>query len=129
MTLAAFEIGIVSADRRVVDFLATVFALPELPPFTPKGAVIHRLDAGGATIKVMVPATAPPPPDRAGMLGGSGIRYLTMRVTDFDDVMGRVEAAGGTVVVSVRELEPGRRFAMIADPDGTPIEVVEAPMA
>ncbi len=98
--LTRFEVGIVSADRALVDFLAEVFGLDERPPMENPAGTLHRLEAPGAVIKVMVPSEPPKSAEGEPFLAVQGIRYLTMWVSDFDGVIERctrAEAAFSTV--------------------------------
>jgi hypothetical protein len=125
-TVTRFEVGIVSADRTLVEFLAEVFALEELPSMENPVGTLHRLQSPGAVIKVMVPSEPPRAVDGEPFLAAKGIRYLSMWVTDFDGVIERCTARAGSVLVAPFEYEPGTRLAVIADPDGNAIEVIEA---
>ncbi len=127
MTLASFEVGIVSASRDLVDFLAGVFELEELPSTDTPVGVLHRLGSPGAQLKVMVPNEPPRPADGAPFLAATGIRYLTMSVTDLAGVIERCTERGGTLVFGPFEHEPGIPMAVITDSDGNTIEVVQAP--
>ena len=124
-SLTRFEVGIVSADRTIVDFLAEVFGLDEREPMDNPAGTLHRLESPGAVIKVMVPSEPPKPAEGEPFLTVKGIRYLSMWVSDFDDVIERCTARGGNVLHGPFEYEPNARIAIIADPDGNTIEVVE----
>ena len=124
--LTRFEIGLVSADRTVVDFLADVFGLEELPPAEHSVGTLHRLRSPGAVIKVMVPRELPKSADGEPFLAVKGIRYLSMWINDLDGVLGRCTARGGSLLFGPFEHEPGLRLAVIEDPDGNTIEVIEA---
>ena len=126
MNLTRFEVGIVSADRTMVDFLAEVFGLDERPPMENPAGTLHRLESPGAVIKVMVPSERPKSVEGEPFLAVKGIRYLTMWVSDFDGVIERCTARGGSVLHGPFEYQPGTRLAIIADPDGNTIEVLEA---
>ena len=52
-----------------------------------------------------------------------GWLYLTVQVRDCDAEVARIEAAGGRVVVTPRNLGKVARMAMIRDPDGNLLEV------
>jgi lactoylglutathione lyase len=52
-----------------------------------------------------------------------GWLYLTVQVRDCDAEVARIEAAGGRVVVTPRNLGQVARMAMIRDPDGNLLEV------
>lgn len=58
-----------------------------------------------------------------------GLTHLSLRVTDLDAMCARVEAAGGGVLRETLQSNPGRnsRFVMATDPDGTRLELIEAP--
>jgi hypothetical protein len=124
VSIERFEIGFVSRDRGLVDFLVAVFALDELPTSEYPVGKLHRLASPGAVIKVMVPNERPKSADAVPFLSVTGIRYLTMFVTDLDDVLERCTARAGTVVVEPFEFEPGTRIAIITDPDGNTMEVI-----
>jgi predicted enzyme related to lactoylglutathione lyase len=116
----------VSASRALVDFYADVFQLSELPPFETPFAVIHRLDAAGATIKVMVPSDPPAPGQRVEPFYlATGIRYLTLRVQDLSGVLDRAGSHNARVVQERRELREGVFLVVMEDPDGNQIEVIE----
>jgi predicted enzyme related to lactoylglutathione lyase len=66
--------------------------------------------------------------ERAGAPSGfaqaqRGWLYLTVQVRNCDEEVARIEAAGGWVVVTPRNLGKIARMAMIRDPDGNLLEV------
>jgi predicted enzyme related to lactoylglutathione lyase len=126
MSVTSFEVGIVSADGALVEFLAEVFGFDVVEPMDNPAGTLHRLQSPGAVIKVMVPQTRPQARDGEPFLAVTGVRYLTMRVTDFDGVIERCTARGGSVLHGPFEYQPDTRLAVIADPDGNTIEVIEA---
>jgi predicted enzyme related to lactoylglutathione lyase len=124
VTLDRFEVGIVSAEADVVDFLAAVFELARQPPSETPAGMLYKLDSPGAVIKVMVPND--PPENGAGepFLATKGIRYLSMYVSDLGSVLERCRNRGGAVLLEPFEFEPGSSIAIISDPDGNSIEVI-----
>jgi len=124
-TVVAVEVGLVSAERRVVEFLSSVFGFEELPMLEFSVGRLYRLQAGTAVIKVLVPTDRPGKRDADLPYGTSGLGYLTIRVHDFDAVMARIGESEGTVLAPPHELDRGRRLAMVSDPDGTLVEVIE----
>ncbi len=58
-----------------------------------------------------------------------GLTHLSLRVSDLDDVLERLEAAGARVLGATRIEVPEAktRAVFVTDPDGTLIELVEAP--
>jgi predicted enzyme related to lactoylglutathione lyase len=124
VSLDRFEVGIVSADASVVDFLAAVFELERLTPSETPAGMLYKLDSPGAVIKVMVPKDPPKHGDDEPFLAVNGIRYLSMFVTDLGGVLERCRIRGGGVLLEPFEFEPGSRIAIIGDPDGNAIEVI-----
>jgi catechol 2,3-dioxygenase-like lactoylglutathione lyase family enzyme len=127
MALQRFEVGLVSADRTLVDFLAEVFDLEELPTMTAGPGALHRLQLpGGAVLKVMVPNEKPAAAETPEpFFAAAGIRYLTLYVDDLDRVVARATARKGRIQHGPQDLAPGVRIAVLRDPDGNAIEVVE----
>ena len=58
-----------------------------------------------------------------------GLTHLSLRVSDLDAMCASIEAAGGTVLRETMQSNPARhsRFVMATDPDGTRLELIEAP--
>jgi glyoxylase I family protein len=123
------QVGIVPKDldaslRFYRDVLGFEYlgALPVI-----EGRVLHRFDVDGGVLKLLeLPASAPPP--GAGSPPGpfhaaSGIRWITFHIADLDAFVERCR--GVTWQVGVTDLRPGVRFAILEDPDGNAIELVE----
>ena len=126
--MSRFEVGLVSADRGLVDFYAEVFEVTELPAFDSRTGTVHRLQFPAGTLKVMVPGVAPAPAAPAdSFFAVTGLRYLTIGTQDLDGVIGRATGRGGRVNHGPMELGGGVRIAVLVDPDGNTIEVVEEP--
>jgi len=126
MTTHAIDIGFVSADRRLVDFLAEVFGFEELTPLEFPQGTVHRLQGPTGVVKVMVPAQPPAaPPSAEHFHAIGGLRYLTLRVDDLDGVVERATARGGSVTLGPIELRPGVHLVVLTDPDGNALEVVQ----
>ena len=54
-----------------------------------------------------------------------GMRYITLSVSNLDDVL--AEAGDGVkIILPATQLMPGVRIAMLADPDGNAVELLEA---
>lgn len=124
--LPGVEIGFVSRDTGLRDFLAAVFRLEPRPPLELPSGNLYRLDGYDRVLKVFVPHETPTPQPRSSSFYDiEGPRFLTIRVTGLDEVVSRVVANGGTVVEEPREPVPGVRIAMIRDPGGTWFELSE----
>ncbi|MEX1023180.1 MAG: VOC family protein, partial [Dehalococcoidia bacterium] len=94
-------------------------------PMGPNGTM-HRLMCGTSLIKVIEYQQAPEAANPTGGIpAASGYRYWTISVSNLDELAGACEAAGYTVAVPPREIRPGVRIAMIEDPDGNWVELLE----
>ena len=60
-----------------------------------------------------------------GMMGGTGMRYFTLTVTNLDEVLADCEAAGAKIIWPRREVRPGVNVGMVEDPDGNWVEFLE----
>jgi len=126
MTLLRFEVGLVSGDRAIVDFLAEVFELEPLPPVAAGPGMLHKLQSPGAVLKVMIPANPPEAAKAAEpFLARTGLRYLTFFVDDLDAVLARATARRAKIQYGPAERGGGVRIAVIEDPDGNTMEVVQ----
>ena len=67
-------------------------------------------------------------PQAARPMNQLGLTHLAFRVSDLDAVCARIEAAGGGLLRPTRMDLPGpTRVIMAMDPDGTRVELLEAP--
>lgn len=122
-TLPPIEIGFVSRDTGLLDFLRTVFELEPQPTLDLPFGSLHRLSGYGTVFKVLVPQEAPQEQKRRGsFFGVDGVRFLTVRVPDVDAVAERVVACNGRIVQGPFEPVPGVRIVLFEDPDGTTFE-------
>ena len=88
------------------------------------GGTMYRMRCGNSVIKLVDLDTKPEASDATGgMLGATGIRYLTFFVTDMDEIIGRAVAAGHRVPIGRTVARPGVEIAMIEDPDGNWVEI------
>jgi hypothetical protein len=136
MAITRAEVGFVSADRKLVDFIAQVFELEELPTIevdddlldelpAAQPAVQYRLQAReGLVLKVTMPVAAPRANLAEHVLVGTGLRYVTLYVTDLDGVVTRAKELGGAIEQAPTPVM-GSSLALIRDPDGNTYELVE----
>lgn len=95
-------------------------------PMPGGGGTMHRLLCGTSMIKLVVPGKALETKAPAGGIQGAyGYRYWTISVTNLDELAKAVGEAGYRVLTQPRELRPGVRIAMIEDPDGNWVELLE----
>ena len=57
-----------------------------------------------------------------GSCSATGYRYWTITVSNMGDVVSACAAAGAKVVMTAREIRPGVKIAIVADPDGNWVE-------
>lgn len=123
------DLGIVVRDgEAALRFYRDTLGLEHVAdtPMPTGGGTMHRLMCGTSLIKVIeydqVPEAANP---GGGITGASGYRYWTISVTNLDEMVQSCEAAGYRLPMAPREIRPGVRIAMVEDPDGNWVELLE----
>jgi catechol 2,3-dioxygenase-like lactoylglutathione lyase family enzyme len=127
-TGSGIDLGIVVSDVEAsLAFYrdALGFAVAGSNPL-PGGGTMHRLTCGASTLKLCSPDPAP----SAAPLGGElftalGMRYFTISVTNIDELVGALAAAGTPVVWEPRDITPNARVAIVRDPDGNHVEFLQ----
>lgn len=123
---APIEFGVVVSDRdRSVAFYGGLLGLPYLGEIIFPLGRLWRFAIGGAVVKLIgyddpIEARSP-----RGELRAVGYRYLTVQVTNIDEVVAECAGAGAPVPLPITEAAPGVRFAFVEDPDGNRVELVE----
>src|SRR4051794_23468414 len=127
LTKDSIDLGIVTNDAEAsIAFYRDVLGFEDLGEFPMPGGKMQRLQCGTSTIKIVSlkkppPATAPP----GGIGGASGYRYWTVSVSNLPEVVAACEAAGRPIAVPITELAPGIKIAIVEDPDGNWVELLE----
>jgi predicted enzyme related to lactoylglutathione lyase len=122
------DLGIVVRDiDACLPFYRDVLGLPLLFDFDlPGGSHMWQLKVGPGVVKLVThaptPAAANPP---GGSRGGTGLRYWTITVDDIDAAIAPCEAAGAPIPMRITQLMPGIRIAMVEDPEGNVVELLE----
>ena len=91
----------------------------------PGGGTMHRLLCGDSLIKLVVVPSTPAAAAPGGIQGGAGYRYWTITVTNLTEMVKTCADAGASVIWTEREIRPGVRIAMVADPDGNWVEFLQ----
>jgi len=123
------QVGIVVRDLDpMVAFYRDVLGFEPLEDVdVPGGGVLKRFALGGAGLKLLhigrTPPAANPPGGPAG--GASGLRYVTVVVETVAGTVARCVAAGHAVPVPTFEFSPGVPVAMVEDPEGNWVELIE----
>ena len=131
----SIDVGIVVADAdAALAFYRDLLGL-ELQNTVQMGDFItqYRLGCGASVVKLNVPAKAPPPmpprtgPPLQGLTELGGLRYFTISVTNLDDVVEQVRAAGHAIALETvtSTVVPGLRIAIVEDPERNLVELVE----
>jgi catechol 2,3-dioxygenase-like lactoylglutathione lyase family enzyme len=125
------DIGIVTTNQEgMVDFYGSVVGFPPLPDVQMDGFLVKRFQVGDCVLKIVTFDEAPTSTHRAGLLGDStGLRYWTVSVSNLDEVLAAVRAAGSRIVDGPTEVRPGVSIVLVTDPDGNLIEFVDRPAA
>lgn len=125
---APLQLGVVTNNgEAMLEFYQETLQLPKVGeiPFPGLG-VLYKLQCGENLIKVLVLDN---PAEREAVRGGftaaAGYRYCTLALTDLDETVAHCQSRGVAMVAEIRELRPGVRVALIADPDGNIIELFE----
>lgn len=127
LTKDSIDLGIVVRDAEAsLHFYRDILGLEDQGEMPMPGGTMHRLLCGTSLIKLVSlsrsPAASAPP---GGIAGATGYRYWTISVSNLDEVTARAEEAGRNVAVSPREIRPGIKIAMIEDPDGNWVELLQ----
>ena len=126
---AKVEVGIVVRDGdAMAAFYGDVLGLEEVPGFDFTGGSMRRFLHGDAIVKLVSmgqpPELSNPPNGPAG--NAAGVRYISIGVDDLDAALARCAAANGPVPVPKMEFRPGVNIAMVEDPEGNWVELVES---
>jgi predicted enzyme related to lactoylglutathione lyase len=122
------DVGIVAHDATsMLSFYRDLLGLKEETAIVmPGGGVMNRLRAGDSLVKILV-FNQPPPSNGTpgGIKGTSGLRYLTIHVSNLNETTRTIAMAGHTIVVDCKTLREGVAISIIEDPDGNYLELVE----
>ena len=124
----AIDIGIIAKDiEAMITFYGKVLGLElEASIPMPGGGTMNRFRVGDSIIKVIelepsAPAESPP----GGIRGATGYRYWTIHTPNLESVINKIENNGYEVVVPAKVIRAGITIAIVADPDGNWVELLE----
>jgi lactoylglutathione lyase len=121
----SIDLGIVVKDvEGCLRFYGELLGLPRESDLPIPGGTMYRFLAGTTLIKLLHLGGGQPP-SPPGLAGALGYRYYTITVEDLDGTAAELEAKGVPMVMRPRELLPGVRVAMISDPDGNVVELLQ----
>jgi catechol 2,3-dioxygenase-like lactoylglutathione lyase family enzyme len=114
----------VSDIRKSLSFYHATLGLQTTHEVETPFGTVHRLRFGTSVVKLMDPKQVPP----AGPIGLEkqlGIRYLSFEIRGLSDVCAVLRAKGVEFTMPETQVLPDTRIAMLKDPDGNIIELVE----
>ena len=125
---AAIDIGIVAKDiDAMMTFYGETLGLQfEASIPMPGGGTMNRFKVGDSVIKVIeLDLAAPADAATGGIRGAHGYRYWTITVGNLEACVDKAAASGAKIVVPAKVVREGITIAIIADPDGNWVELLE----
>jgi|TARA_B100002003_G_scaffold196710_1_gene186951 predicted enzyme related to lactoylglutathione lyase len=124
----AIDIGIITNNlEAMLSFYSETLGLElEAVIDMPGGGVMNRFKVGDSIVKVI--ETDPQPSVEAapgGIRAATGYRYWTIHVNNLVESVQKIEADGYKVVVPIREIRAGTTIAIVEDPDGNWVELLQ----
>ena len=86
--------------------------------------MMYRFLFGTSRVKLIQPKVLPAP-GALGLEKELGFRYITFYVKNLSELCMDLKEKGVEFTVKEREIAPGRKIAMVKDPDGNIIEFVQ----
>lgn len=133
---AGIDVGIVVSDIAAqVRFYGTTLGLPDVGEVAIPEGRLHFFSCGQSLLKLYVRQAARKSP-RVPFGEMAGIAYLTLDIDNLDAAMASVQRDAATIVVPISDFDAGvtlpepagrvrARYAMIADPEGNLVELLE----
>ena len=125
---SSIDIGIIVKDiDAMMKFYGEILGLDlEATIPMPGGGTMNRFKVGDCIIKLIALDPAPSAEaEPGGIRAASGYGYWTIHVPSLEEIIGKVEADGGKVVVPIREIREGVSIAFLEDPDGNWVELLQ----
>ncbi len=122
----ALDVGIITSNgEKMLAFYRDVLGLAQEPsiPFPGLGT-IHRLVCGSSILRIVASENAVENVAGGAFASRNGIRYLTINISNLDQVVADCKAFGCNIAVDIRELRPGVRCCQLQDPDGNYVEFI-----
>jgi len=85
---------------------------------------MYRLRFGSSDFKLIEPKPLPPK-GPVGLESQLGFRYVTFVIQNLSEVCTHLKEQGVEFVSQEREIRPGVRIALVKDPDGNVVELLE----
>jgi len=120
------EAGIVSNDpTRLINFYSRVFGFDTISSFSADAGTVYKLRGGKARLKIFAPRRNPQRNAEEPLGVREGLCYMALYVSDVDRSLAQAVAEEATVLSPPTSHRPGATMAMIRDPDGNIIELLQ----
>ena len=127
-TSKAIDIGIVTSNKEsILNFYENIlgFTNEVQIPFPGLGTV-NKISYGAGYIKVLVLDDKPSNTNPIGDFSiSNGIRYITINLSNLDELITICSKNNVTIINSGMTIRPGVTVALIQDPDGNLIELMQ----
>lgn len=125
LAIPRIDVGLVANDKaQALAFWHALLGFPVLGEISFPGMTVIRLGVGDAVLRIVVPDV---PVARTassdGFASETGLRYVTLQVTNLDAVVAAARAGGYPVPHPPREIRPGTWAAQIEDGAGATVEL------
>ena len=121
----AIDIGVIVSDIDAsLKFYVDLLGLEKIQETPLWFGMMHRLAFGDSFIKLIDPKKIPPK-GGSNLEDNLGFRYLTLQVTNIDELCEELKEKGIEFSLEKKEYMPGVTIAMVKDPDGNIVEFVE----
>jgi len=128
ITRDSIDLGIVTTNEAAMRaFYQQLLGLEEVGevPIGKTGRII-KLQCGSSIIKLFVLAELPQNDAAAShYLAATGLRYFTIYIGNLRETVEACRAQGVVIVNDIVEPRPGMLAALITDPDGNTVELME----
>lgn len=128
ITKPALDLGIITRDAEpMLKFYRDLLGLElEAVLPMPSGGSMHRLKVGASILKIVQLDRAPAADlIPGGIPAATGMRYFTIYVDNLAAAVSSCEQAGYRIPVAPKTIRPGVTIAMVADPDGNWVELLQ----
>ena len=121
----AIDIGVIVSDIDAsLNFYVELLGLEKIQETPLWFGMMHRLAFGDSFIKLIDPKKTPPK-SSSNLEDSLGFRYLTLQVSNIDELCEELGRKDIEFTLEKKEYMPGVTIAMVKDPDGNIVEFVE----
>jgi len=121
----SLDMGMVVSDIKAsLNFYQNILGLEFVGTMPLWLGTMHRLRFGTSDFKLIEPNQVPPK-GAIGLEAQLGFRYVTFVVKNLSLLCQELKGKGIEFALPEKEIRPGVRIAMVKDPDGNIVELVE----